>query len=337
LQTVRVPAAVNGRLDAKTGREGDQDVYRLVPGPGGEGTYRISAVAARVGSPADPVLSVLDEKGDTQAENDDTGGRDSRVERAIDAKGLVVAVRDYYGRGGDRFVYRLEVEPVSSRGVTVTADLGARVVPRGGGVPLAVAVERRGYDGPVTVLAGETPAGVSAAPLTIAKGANAGVLVVSAGAGAGVGRFPFRLSARDAGAPVAFTYRERMAGKNDPAEGWLVVTEPAELGVRVEPGDVVVTPGGKATVKAALDRRGEAAKKAAVKVKLIAAEGSLDGFEPVAELTVAPGTDAASFDLKAKPDAAPVWRALFVVARFADAVEGSGVASGGVGAVIGVR
>ncbi|HWE35282.1 MAG TPA: PPC domain-containing protein, partial [Isosphaeraceae bacterium] len=331
-QAVTVPASVNGRLDAGKIGEPDVDVYRLKAEPG---TYRISALAARLGSLADPVLTVLDEKGDAQAENDDTGGRDARFERAIDAKGLLVAVRDYYGRGGPRFAYRLEVERVPDRSLAVTADLGARVVPRGGSVALAVKVERRGYDGPVTVLAGETPAGVAAVPVTIAKGSNAGVLFVSATDDAPAGLFPFRLTTRDAAAPAEFVYRERSAVGNDPPGGWLVVAEPATLGVRIEPGEVVVAPGQSATVKVVLDRRAEIAKKAAVKVKLVAAEGNLDGFEPVAEATVAANSDAASFTLKAKPGAAPARRTVAAVARFDGSAEAFAVASGAAAVVIG--
>ncbi len=332
-QTMTVPAAVNGRLDAK--RDGDLDVYRLVVAPGNAGTYRVSALASRLGSPADPVLTVLDEKGDAQAENDDAGGRDARVERVIDAKGLLVAVRDYYGRGGPRFVYRLEVEPIPDRCVTVTADLGARVVPRGGSVALAVGVERRGYDGPVTVLAGETPAGVSAVPVTIAKGSNAGVLLVSAADDAPAGAFPFRLAARDAGAPAEVVYRERAGVGSDSPKGWLVVTERAALGVRVEPGEVTAAPGGSVTVKVVLDRRNETAKKAPVKVKLVAAEGNLEGFEPVAETTLAVGSDAATLTLKAKPNAAPARRTVAAVAYFNGVSEVFSVASGPVGVAVG--
>ena len=327
IQTITVPCAINGRFDRRKAREGDVDVFRLVAAPGSEGTFRISAIAARVGSPADPVITILDESHETQAENDDTGGRDARLERPIDAKtGLLVAVRDYHGRGGVRSVYRLEVEPIAAKAIGVSADLGARVVPRGGRVGFVVNVERRGYDGPLTVLAGETPEGVAVMPVTLPKGINAAFLIVSARDDAPIGRFPFRLTVRDAPAPAEFAYRERGAAPAN-ADGWLAVAEPSSLGVRPESDELIVAAGEKGTVKLALDRRNEAAKKSAVKVRLVATEGTLEGFEPVAEQTVAADSSAASFELKARPGAPAQSKWVTAVARFENAAEAMAVVS----------
>jgi len=345
-QAVTIPAAINGRFDDRRG--GDLDTFRLLTAPGREGTYRITALAARVGSPADPVLTVLDVKGDPQAEDDDALGRDARIERPVDARtGLLVSVRDYYGRGGGRFVYRLEVEPVPARGLTVTADLGGRSVPRGGSVALGLAVDRRGYDGPVTVLAGVLPAGVSAAPVTLAAGAKSGLLLVSARDDAPTGVFPLRLTARDAAAPAAFAFRDGPDAKGPPGQGQgqnpggrvprangndrddpaLAVAVPASLGVRVEPVEVTVSPGGSAAVAVTLDRRSDAARKAAVRVRLAATEGDLAGLDAVPEATVAAGSDTARFTLKARPDARPTRRTLTALARFADTPDAAAVAS----------
>lgn len=338
-QAITVPGSVNGALSAR--RDGDTDVFRLRAGAGREGPYRVTVFAARVGSPADPVLTVLDAKGDPQGEDDDALGRDAQVERPIDAKdGLLVSVRDYYGRGGDRFVYRLEVEPGSARGVSVKADLGLRTVPRGGSVALPLALTRRDYDGPVTVLAGELPAGVTATPVTVpAKGA-AGLLIVSARPDAPVVAFPLRLTARDAPATVEFLFRERVEARDDPADpasAALAVSEPAGLSVRVEPADVVVPPGGRATVSVVIERRGEAATKAAVKVRLAAAEGNFEGLDAVPEATIAAGAGSAAIALKARPDAAPARRTVTALARFESAPEPSSVASAPVSVVVPAR
>lgn len=291
--------------------------------PGAEGLYRISAVAARIGSTADPVLAALDESGETQQENDDTNGRDPQLVRSIDAKGLLVSVHDYHGRGGERFVYRLEVELVPPRAITVTADLGARAVPRGGSIALPVTLDRRNDSGPITLLAGETPEGVSLAPLTIARGQNSGVLIVSASDHAPPGRFPFRLTTRDTGAFVTLSYRERMAVGTEPREGWLTVVEPSTLGIQFEPRELTMAAGDKTSVKIMLDRRGEAAKSSTVKLRFVA----VDGLEPIAETSVAKGSDSTVVELKARGDAAPGPRSLSVLARFDSSPEALAVAA----------
>ncbi len=127
---VVVPASINGRFLNGGGEGDDLDVYRLKAEPGREGDYAITALSARIGSPADPVLSLLDAKGEPQGEDDDKLGRDARIERRIDSKdGLLISIRDYYGRKGGRFSYRIEVEPVGpgvvGLGRTGSSDLAA--------------------------------------------------------------------------------------------------------------------------------------------------------------------------------------------------------------------
>ena len=300
-QTVTVPAAINGqaRRESQGRRHGRLSARRRsragrdVPGLG-------PRLAARFAGRPGPDGARREGRA-PRRENDDTGGRDARLERAIDAKGLLVAVRDYYGRGGDRFVYRLEVEPIAAAGRHGHGrPRRAGRAPRAGAWPLAVNVERRGYDGPVTVLAGETPEGVSAVPVTIAERGECR-FVDRLGEGRRAGR---SVPVPPDGARRRGARRVRLpradARRATTPKGWLVVADPAALGVRIEPDEIVVAPGGKATVKVVLDRRGEAAKKAAVKVKLVAAEGNLDGFEPVAEATAAVGSDTATFELKAQ-------------------------------------
>ena len=305
---VTVPAALNGVLEAAD--EGDVDLFRLKAAPSHQGLYRITAFAARIGSPADPVLTVLNDKGDPQGEDDDKLGRDARIERAIDSRdGIVLAVRDYYNRGGPRFVYRVEIEPLNRRGVTVTADLGSRTVPRSGSVALPLTLERRGYDGPVTVLAGSLPSGVSAAPVTLtAKSSNA-FLILSAEPDAPLGPFPLHLTTRDTPMPVEVNYRERL-GTGDPAREVpaempapvMAVAEPAILGVRIEPAEIALNAGGQATFKIRLDRRGDPARKG-VMLLLFSPDGDLGGLEPVPKLNVAADGTEAAIALKARADA----------------------------------
>jgi len=326
--SVTVPAAINGTFAPPDASGGDVDTFRLRTAPGSEGDYAISVLAARVDSPADPVLAVLDPKGEPRGEDDDKLGRDARIERRIDSRdGLLVSVRDYYGRGGDRFVYRIEVEPVA-KGVAISADLGHRTVPRSGALAVPVAVERRGFEGPVTVLAGELPEGVLARPVTIPPGESRGLLVVSASAGATPGAFPLRLTARDVPVPASFAFRERgpideVPRENDQNKGprettddatdpVLAVADLAPLGLATPSGPIVAPPGGLVEVRFTLVRRPGSEKKA-VKVRLLAPGKALEGFEPVQDLDVKADTDSVAFVLKAKADAAP--RSVTLAAR----------------------
>ena len=207
-----VPGAINGRFSALDG--GDLDYYRLIPAPGMEGDYAITVYAAKIGSPADPVVAIVDPRGTSQAEDDDKLGRDARIERRIDADGITIAVREAFGRGGPRYVYRIEVEPVVRSKITATIDLGGRTIPRGGSIALPITLDRQGDDGPATMLAGDLPPGVTAAPMTIAAKGKSGFLVLSAADDAPLGVFPIRLVARDTKRPVEMVYREGQP--NDP-------------------------------------------------------------------------------------------------------------------------
>ena len=331
--TVVVPSVINGVLTVA--KEGDIDLFRLKAAPGREGIYRITAYAARIGSPADPVLTVLDARGEPLAEDDDKLGRDARLERAIDsAEGILLSVRDYFSRGGPNYVYRVEVEPIG-RCVTVLADLGAGVVPRGGSVALPITLDRRGDEGPVTVLAGALPEGLSAAPVTLPAKAKTAFLIVTARSDAPLGLVPLRLTARDLPSAVEFDYLERWGTREapkqvaiEPPAARLVVTEPAPLGLSIEPGEIRVPPGGTAALTVTLDRRGDAAKKG-VKLRFLAPDGTLAGLNGinVGESSVAADAKESKATVKADANAAPRRVLLSVRAWFDDGPEFLGVSA----------
>ena len=312
---VTVPGAINGKFSAID--DGDIDYYRLIPAPGHEGDYAITVYSARVGSPADPIVAAVDARGASQAEDDDKLGRDARIERRIDAEGLTIAVREAFGRGGPRFIYRVEVEPVHRRRIVATADLGARTIPRSGSMALPITLDRQEDDGPATILAGEMPPGVTATPITIPAKAKAGVLVLTASADAPIGLFPFRLVVRDTKGTGEVAYRERgeKRGKADPnanKDGGgvavdrprLSVADPATLGVAIGPEEIAVKPGETAEMRIVIDRRSDGAK-GPIKLRLIVGEGGLDGFDKVDEATVPAEKSEHVFRLKAGAGAKP--------------------------------
>ena len=309
-----IPGAISGRFSALDG--GDIDYYRLVPPPGLEGDYAITVYAAKIGSPADPVVSIVDPRGASQAEDDDKLGRDARIERRIDGEGITIAVREAFGRGGPRFVYRIEVEPIARAGMKATIDLGGRTIPRGGSIALPVTLDRQGDDGPATVLAGELPPGVTAAPMTIPAKGKGGFLVLTAASDAPLGVFPFRLVARDTKRPVEVAYRERGERRgpprpNDAKDGpgvavdrpMLAIAEPASIGLAIAPEEIVIAPAGTAEIKVTIDRRTDAAK-GPVNLRLLTSDGVLDGFDKIDAATVPADKSEHIFTLKLKAGSA---------------------------------
>ena len=322
---VVVPAAINGRFQALD--DGDLDLYRLKVEPGNEGEYRITVFAAAVGSSADPVATILDEKSSPLAEDDDKLGRDARLERRIDSEvGVVLALRDYHRRGGPRYVYRVEVEPLPA--LRVVADVGSRIVPRKGSLAIPIAFERHGYDGPVTLEVKNLPAGVTATPATGGEKSRGAIVVLTASADAPIGAIPLRISVRD-GRSATTSLVEKPVGSDRPSEttdATLFVTDPASLGVSVAQTELALPRGGEAKWTVTLDRRGDAAKKP-VKLKLIAPEAALDGIEVGREATVAADKSEHVFNLKATAEAAPRRVALAVHAWYDGGAEGQGIDS----------
>jgi hypothetical protein len=119
---VTLPVTINGRIFPR----GNVDVWTFDAKKGQ--TIRCEVFAARMGSPLDARLEVLDGKGRKIAENDDTFGADPFVRFTASADGnYQVRVLDTRYDGGQAFVYRL----------TLSADLHVDTVfplggPRGG-------------------------------------------------------------------------------------------------------------------------------------------------------------------------------------------------------------
>jgi hypothetical protein len=115
---VRLPVTINGRIFPRE----DVDVWAFDAKQGQ--TITAEVCAARLGSPLDSRLEVLDPQGHTIAENDDTFGADSFVRFTAGADGKYrVKIHDINFRGGQACVYRL----------TLTADAYVdRAYPLGG-------------------------------------------------------------------------------------------------------------------------------------------------------------------------------------------------------------
>ncbi|MSR57056.1 MAG: hypothetical protein EXS05_05220 [Planctomycetaceae bacterium] len=166
-----VPVIANGRIE----RPGDIDCWRF------EGVkdrvYEIDLRAARLGSPLDSVLVLLDALGKELARSDDlaAGQTDSQLRFQAPADGTcIVRIDDRLAsRGGPAFAYRLRVAlpPAAEFRLQLAAD--SLAVDRGGEAKLKVKVDRQGaFAGEIQLECDPLPAGVTLANTTIAANAN---------------------------------------------------------------------------------------------------------------------------------------------------------------------
>lgn len=193
--TVAVPALINGRLE----REGDVDCYVFEAAKGRK--LDIEVFTARLGAPLDAHLRILDDKGRQLAISDDvTIGKRKVTDAAVEgwtapADGrYVIEVRDLHLRGGDAFVYALEVRE-SRPWFELFADTDKTLIAPGTTGVLFVRVARRnGFNGPIQLAVEGLPEGVTASCGRILPGKGQdGCIVFTAAADARPLAAPIRI------------------------------------------------------------------------------------------------------------------------------------------------
>ncbi len=163
------PVAFNGILQ----QPGDVDRFRLTAVANER--LSIEVFAQRLGSPADSLLSVLDDTGELLARNDDWGSHDSRLDFEVPWTGeFIVEITDKLAAGSSDAVVRIEITPVqpnissflprpdrlSQSGQSITVAQGNRSLAR-------IGVRRELVDGATQVLFENLPSGVHASPVLI--------------------------------------------------------------------------------------------------------------------------------------------------------------------------
>lgn len=161
-QPITIPTTLTGRIAPA----GDRDVFEFAARKGQALSFNIES--RTLGTPLDPVLRVTDATGQTLGEMDDAGSgrrstqsRDPQLNFTPPADGTYhLIVRDLYGHGGERFVYRLTAAvPEPDFQLTMTAD--RFTLTPGKPLSLAVSVDRKnGFKGTVEVRAEALPDGV---------------------------------------------------------------------------------------------------------------------------------------------------------------------------------
>ncbi|MDG3003800.1 hypothetical protein [Paludisphaera mucosa] len=186
---VAAPVVLNGRIDTP----GDEDRFVVATKPGAKLKIRVDA--GRLGSSLDGVLQVLNAKGAAIANADDqsTPGPMKNgvavkmidpdpaltVDVPADVDEITLVLRDLEKRGGVGFPYRIVVEPAAP-GFEIALDASESNVPRGGSAVVAVTLDRKGYDGPVTLSVLDPPAGLTFRPGSIAAGQAIGRISLAA-------------------------------------------------------------------------------------------------------------------------------------------------------------
>lgn len=172
------PMAISGRIGAAK----EEDRYTVTVTPGAK--YQFNVLADRIGSPLDGVLSILRENGQGLGSGDESEGSTdpmTTVDIPKDVSRVVVVVRDLLGRGGDSFVYRLEVSPAGTPDFSLDLETDRPNIPREGADLLRVSVERNGYNGPIALrLTDPLPAGVRISNDTIPAGASEAFVTLTA-------------------------------------------------------------------------------------------------------------------------------------------------------------
>jgi len=269
--TITVPAVLNGRLD----REGDVDCFAFEARKGQQ--FDVEVFAARLGAAVDVHLRILDDKGRQLALSDDvTIGKRRVTDAAVEgwtapADGrYVIEVRDLHLRGGEPFVYALEVRE-SRPSFELFADTDKTLIAPGTtGVLFVRAARRNGFNGAIQLAVDGLPEGVTASCGRILPGKGQdGCIVFTATADARPLAAPIRIlgSGRhegDAAAPeltaTAAVYQETYlpgGGRGHwPVEAHVVsVSAPGDLR-RVTVGETALqlAPGERRAVEIEIER-----------------------------------------------------------------------------------
>lgn len=182
---VNVPGGANGRIGAK--RDLDHFTFTAKKGQ----PLRLEVFARRFGtvlrSELDSMIDVMTPDGKIVASNDDLNGKDAGLTFTPAADGdFIVRVRDLNNKGGDGFVYFLEID-FARQDFVIKCDPSKAMIGPGSRTAWYVQVLRsNGFTGPVKVEVQGLPAGVSVNPLTIPANMTQGCLVVSAASDAKV-------------------------------------------------------------------------------------------------------------------------------------------------------
>jgi hypothetical protein len=188
-QHVEAPVAIGGRI----GRPGDVDRFAFVAKKGEE--FAFALTSSSLGFPLDAMLRVEDSTGKALARDDDTNGaQDPKIGWTAPADGTyLVAVADQSHRGGDDYVYRLEIRRPASD-YRATADAASVKLEPGKSAEVKVTVARQGgHAAPLAVVVTGLPDGVTASSPAVPAGGGAVTVTLAAASTVKPANVPMRV------------------------------------------------------------------------------------------------------------------------------------------------
>ena len=229
-------------------------------------------IAARsFGSDFDSEIRLKHPNGSVLAANDDSGGKDSRIDWTAPEEGeYTLEVRGVDNSEGKGCFYTLMARRLAPD-FRVRCDLDRAGIAPGNRTTWYVLLDRRfGFAGPVKVEVAGLPAGVQALPLTIPPSVSVGTLFLTAAPDAKVDASFVRVSgvgelAGPGGKPQTVRREAQSLGEiyvpgggrqMSPVRSQVVgVTQPNDLEVSVDATDIKLAPGGTAKIQVSLKRR----------------------------------------------------------------------------------
>lgn len=164
------PGAVNGVIQ----EEGDVDFFKFPAKKGQAYDVRVYA-RSPLRSPLDSVLVIRRANGGGIGSNDDSGGPDSYERFTAPEDGdVILEISDHLKKGGENYVYRIEVTPVAPQ---LTMGLPEKrryqattmAVPRGNRAALLVSASRANFRGELNVTIEGMPQGIAIETLPMAE------------------------------------------------------------------------------------------------------------------------------------------------------------------------
>ena len=305
-----LPVVFNGILS----KPGDHDWFRFRAKKGQN--LQVSVFARRLRSPLDSSIQIVNAKGASAAENDDSAGPDSALNFKPDEDGeFALLVRDHLKRGGPDFVYCVEVAPVEPS-ITVKIPEVARnesqtrqyiAVPRGNRFATLMSVRRANVGGDIAFQAASLPSGVKLRAETLPAKVDQFPVVFEAAADASIAGqlVDFTATATNG---IAGHFRndiELVQGPNNTSyygthvdKLLVAVTEAAPFKVRIEEPKVALVQGGTMDLKIVVERG--AGFDEPVNLKSV---WNPPGVTSQPDITIPKGASSVSFPLSAKPDA----------------------------------
>lgn len=276
-EITQIPVAISGRLLLPN----EKDSYALAVTAGAK--LKFEVFAERIGSPIDPVLLVLNDKGATLVRGDDGPGTiDPVLEFTVPDKttSITLTVSDLLGRGGESAVYRLVVtsatDSTTQRDFRLFTPNDRLRVTQNGATVVPITVQRKGYDGAIRLNAAGLPAGVTLASNEIPAGADGTLLEFKNAAPAtAVGLFTLTGTSEDGQIIREVLFEQHPLGDLQPwLRGELAVSLAAEQKFQIEwrdlPTDASLPLAGKLNLPLKFTRpEGEAT---AIRLSLVTAQ-----------------------------------------------------------------